>query len=121
LSTFAALEGHPKLGASWEGFVLEHAIMAVGERNAFFWATQAGAELDLLLQLGGRRYGVEVKYSDAPRMTKSMRIAATDLKLDKLYVVYPGTERFPLDKDVEAVPLSAFLGEIRRIKRRRHR
>jgi hypothetical protein len=121
LGTFAALEGHPKLGPSWEGFVLEHVITSVGERNAFCWATQAGAELDLLLQLGGRRYGVEVKYSDAPRMTKSMHIAATDLKLDKLYVVYPGTKRYLLNKDVEVVPLSVFLGELRRIERRRHR
>jgi hypothetical protein len=121
LPTFAALEGHPKLGASWEGFVLEHTIAAIGERNAFFWATQAGAELDLLLHTGGKRYGIEVKYSDAPRLTKSMGIAATDLKLEKLYVVYPGNERYSLNEHAEVIPLGAFLDELRRIQRQRHR
>ena len=88
--SFRALEGHPKLGASWEGFVIEEVLHAVGERNAFFWSTQAGAELDLLVILNGKRYGVEVKYADAPGMTKSMHIALHDLKLKHLFVAYPG-------------------------------
>lgn len=121
LGTFAALEGHPKLGASWEGFVLEHAIAVVGERNAFFWATQGGADLDLLLHIGGRRLGVEVKYRDAPRLTKSMAIAASDLKLDRQYVVYPGNQRYMLKGGAEVVPLRAFLDELRRMQRRRYR
>lgn len=103
--SFRALEGHPKLGASWEGFVIEEILRVAGERNAYFWATQAGAELDLLLLLQGNRCGVEVKYSDAPGMTKSMRTALADLRLSRLFVVYPGTESYDLDERVSVVPL----------------
>jgi len=109
IPSFRALEGHPKLGASWEGLVVEEVIRAVGERNAYFWATQAGAELDLLLMVGGQRYGVEVKYGDAPGMTKSMRIALEDLDLKRLFVVYPGTESYELDEQTVVIPL----GQIR--------
>ena len=112
LGNFAALEGHPKLGASWEGFVLEQAILTAGERNAYFWATQAGAELDLLLSIGSKRYGIEVKYADAPTVTKSMRVAMKDLALRRLYVVYPGTKRYPLDRGIEVLPLSELSTEI---------
>jgi len=107
IQEFGALESHPRLGASWEGFVLDEAIRIAGERNAFFWATQAGAELDLLLTLGGKRYGVEVKYSDAPDLTKSMRIAIADLGLERLFVAYPGAQRYPLDRNAEVLPLGA--------------
>jgi hypothetical protein len=103
--SFRALEGHPKVGASWEGFAVEEAIRAAGERNAYFWATQAGAELDLLVIAGGDRYGVEVKYSDAPGMTKSMHIAQEDLRLKRLFVVYPGTESYDLDERTAVVPV----------------
>ena len=117
LRDFAALEGHPKLGASWEGFALEQIINAAGERNAWFWATQAGAELDLLLQLGGRRYGVEVKYGDAPRITKSMNVAISDLALKHLWIVYPGTRRYALAGNIEAMPLVEMLAAIGGLKR----
>ncbi len=119
LRTFAALEGHPKLGASWEGFVLEQAILAAGERNAYYWATQAGAELDLLLNVHGRRYGVEVKYSDAPSLTKSMKIAFDDLRLSRLYVVYPGSQRYALGKNIEVLPLEAMLIQLDTLTKRR--
>ena len=115
--SFPALEGHPKLGASWEGFVVETIIRAVGERNSYFWATQAGAELDLLVTVGGERYGVEVKYADAPGMTKSMRIALEDLGLKRLFVVYPGTESYDLDARTKVVPLDRIRSEL--LSRRR--
>jgi predicted AAA+ superfamily ATPase len=105
VDSFRFLEGHPKLGASWEGFVIEEILQLVGERSAYFWATQSGAELDLLLLVGGERYGIEVKYGDAPGMTKSMRIAASDLGLRQLFVVYPGRVSYDLDKRVAVVPL----------------
>lgn len=120
LNSFAAVEGHPKLGASWEGFVLEQLIAAAGERNAYFWATQGGAELDLLLTLHGRRYGVEIKYSDAPALSKSMTIAMSDLRLSRLYVVYPGSERYALDKRIEVLSLHAMLTEIEAFTSKRH-
>lgn len=119
LQDFAQIEGHPKLGASWEGFVIEQLILLAGERNAWYWATQAGAELDLLLDLGGSRYGVEVKYSDAPGLTKSMKVALEDLKLRRLMVVYPGDKRYSLSADVEVLPLEAALDEIRGLARSR--
>jgi uncharacterized protein len=103
--SFRLLEGHPKLGASWEGFVIEEILQLVGERSAYFWATQSGAELDVLLLVGGSRYGVEVKYGDAPGITKSMRIALDDLGLGHLFVVYPGRDAYELDKRVTVLPL----------------
>ena len=103
--SFRSLEGHPKVGASWEGFVIEEILQWVGERYAYFWATQSGAELDVLLMTGGARYGVEVKYGDAPGITKSMRIALDDLGLRQLFVVYPGREAYDLDKRVTVLPL----------------
>ena len=119
LRTFADLESHPKLGASWEGFVLEQAILAAGERNTWYWATQAGAELDLLCNFNGRRYGVEVKYGDAPRLTKSMHIAMEDLGLVRLYVVYPGAQRYPLTDNIEVLPVTDLLIELDRLRKGR--
>ena len=112
LRTIAGLQGHPKLSASWEGFVLEQAIIVAGERNVWYWATQAGAELDLLCNFDGRRYGVEVKYSDAPRLTKSMHIAMDDLGLTRLYVPYPGAKRYPLTENIEVLPVIDLLNEL---------
>jgi predicted AAA+ superfamily ATPase len=99
------LTSHPKVGASWEGFAIEEAIRATAPDQAYFWATHAGAELDLLLFKDGRRIGVEAKRADAPKLTPSMRIAMEDLKLDRLVVLYPGEQRYPLGERAEAVPL----------------
>lgn len=107
-----SLEGHPKLGASWEGFVVEELLSWVDER-AYFWATHAGAELDLLLTPGGRRLGFEAKVTDAPRTSKSMRIALTDLRLEHLYIVHPGTLSFPLDERITAVTLPDAIAIVR--------
>ena len=106
INSLAALQGHPKSGASWEGFVLEELIGVAGERNSYYWRTQAGAELDMLVMLQGRRIGVEVKYADAPGMTRSMHASIESLRLDRLYVVYPGTEPYVLQPDVEVLPLA---------------
>ncbi len=106
IPSFAALEAHPKLGASWEGFVIEQILGRIGERNTYFWATHSGAELDLLTFAGGRRIGFEVKYADAPKLTKSMRIALADLKLDRLFVVYPGATGYRLATKVDVVPIA---------------
>jgi hypothetical protein len=103
----AALEGHPKLGGSWEGFALEQVLALTGDRDAWFWGTHGGAELDLLLVRGGKRIGIELKYGDAPRTTRSMRIAIDDLGLERLLVVHPGTDSFPLADRIEAVSIRA--------------
>jgi predicted AAA+ superfamily ATPase len=107
-----ALESHPKLGASWEGFVIEQILSELGTRDAYYWGTQSGAELDLLLTVNARRTGVEVKYADAPRMTRSMRIALADLKLSHLYVVHPGSARYDLGDRAEEIGFAALLAEI---------
>lgn len=96
---------HPRAGASWEGFALEQVLRLAQPQQAFFWATHQGAELDLLMLQGERRIGVEFKRADVPRITPSMRIAIEDLRLDALYVVYPGAQRFSLGDGIEAVPL----------------
>jgi len=99
------LQSHPKLGASWEGFCLEQILDVCGARDAYFWGTHSGAELDLLLRHAGRRLGIEFKFSERPSTTKSMRIALEDLALDHLYVVYPGEHEFPLDESITAITL----------------
>ena len=100
---------HPRAGSSWEGFALEQVLRIAEPEQSFFWATHQGAELDLLMFRGRRRVGVEFKRADAPAITPSMRIAIEDLKLDALYVVYPGLHRFAMGEGVEAVPLWALL------------
>ncbi len=97
---------HPKVGASWEGYVIEETLTLLRPEAAYFWATHTGAELDLLLVKRGRRYGVEVKFQDAPRLTPSMRIALSDLRLQQLTVLYPGDRRYALDPRVTVVPLT---------------
>ena len=96
---------HPQYGASWEGFALEQTLIAHGQRDAYFYGTQRGAELDLLLLRRGKRWGFEFKCTDAPRTTKSMHIAMGDLKLEHLWVVYPGTLRYAMTENITALPL----------------
>jgi len=105
IRTLSDLQGHPKLGASWEGFALEHVIAAFGTRDAYFWATHAGAELDLLVMAQGRRLGFEFKYADAPGRSRSMLVALEDLKLEHLWIVYPGAQAYSLDEKITVCPL----------------
>jgi predicted AAA+ superfamily ATPase len=100
------LLSHPKLGSSWEGYAVEEILKLTEPDAAYFWATHSGAELDLLLFKHGRRYGIEIKREDAPRLTPSMRIALHDLKLDHLSVLYPGTRSYDLAPRVTVVPLA---------------
>jgi len=106
LATPRELLSHPKAGASWEGFAIEEAIRVTRPDAAYFWATHTGAELDLLLFKGGRRYGVEVKFQDAPRLSPSMRVALEDLQLERLTVLYSGDQRYELADRVAVVPLA---------------
>ena len=118
LASFRELEGHPRLGASWEGFVLGEVVRLVGERNVFFWATQAGAELDIVIPAGGNRLGIEIKYADAPGLTKSMRIARQDLSLHRLLVVYPGKQSYDLDETARVIPVDRLTAELTSWRRR---
>ena len=104
LRSRAEVLSHPRFGLSWEGFAMEQVIGILrAERDAYFWATHGGAELDLLIVRGGQRYGFEFKFADVPATTKSMRLALADLKLETLFVVYAGDRSFPLDTKIEAV------------------
>jgi predicted AAA+ superfamily ATPase len=99
---------HPRLGASWEGFALEQIIVRLNlkEEEVYFWATHTGAELDMIFQRKGNLWGVEVKYNEAPGITRSMRSALTELNLAHLWVVYPGDKTYSLEKKITAVGLN---------------
>jgi len=107
LESWNDIVGHPITGPSWEGFVIENLIVAAGDRwKPTFYRTEDGGEIDLILEKGGKAVvGVEVKRSSAPTVRKGFRQACEDLKIKKCYVVYPGTERFPIGDGVEALPL----------------
>lgn len=109
IATLADLQGHPKLGSSWEGFSLEYVIGVLETRDAYFWATHAGAELDLLVMVAGKRYGFEFKYADAPGSSRSMHIAIADLGLEHLWVVYPGSQEYAIDAKISVIPLDLIL------------
>ncbi len=104
------LLAHPRLGASWEGFALEEVAGRLGKRDEelFFWSTHSGAEVDLIYHKGGKRYGVEFKFSDAPVQTKSMKSAMADLDLTNLTIIYPGQDSYPVGPDITVLPLSQF-------------
>lgn len=106
IKSMEELRGHPNLGASWEGFALEQIIRKSGQsRNVFFWSTHGGAEMDLILNIRGERWGFETKYTDAPRSTKSMIVSLESLQLNRIYVVYPGRQAYFIKDQIEAIPL----------------
>ena len=106
LRSMEDLHSHPKLGASWEGFALEQVIGMLETRDAYFWATHAGAELDLLVMIRGKHYGFEFKYADAPGTSRSMHSAIHDLSLEHLWVIYPGHDEYALDDNISVVPIN---------------
>lgn len=107
---------HPKLGASWEGFVIEQIIAISGCRDYYYWATYTGAELDLLMFVDGKRIGFEIKYADSPKITKSMRITFIELQLEKLYIVYPGNRSFILDNNIEVISINELIPLLKDLK-----
>jgi len=108
IPNYHSLTGNPRLGASWEGFALEQVLQIIHPTEAYFWGTHSGAELDLLFFRKGKRYGVEFKFNEAPKITKSMHIAVKDLSLDYLWVVYPGKEEYPVTDKIMVRPLNSF-------------
>ena len=107
----ASLLTHPKLGSSWEGFAIEEIIRyhQVDPFDCYFWATHAHAELDLLIFKGGKRLGFEIKYTDSPKVTKSMLIALADLQIDELVLIYPGNKSFPISEKIRVEGLENYL------------
>lgn len=103
--TTAELKRHPRVGASWEGFLLEQirTLLGAAPDECYFWRTEHGAELDLLVHRGSKRWGFEVKRTSAPAMTKSMHAALADLALDRLWLIHAGDHSFQLAPKVTAV------------------
>jgi hypothetical protein len=114
IESWSDLEVHPRLGASWEGFLVDGLARRLGARpeECFFWRTQSGAELDLLVVRGRERRGFEIKYTTAPGVTPSMRIALEDLKLGSLDVVHAGAETYPLAPGIRAVAARRLLEDV---------
>jgi len=112
------IEGHPKLGASWEGFIIDQVIQQLGvnPEETYHWRTHQGAELDLFVIRGGARLGFEVKRTVAPSLTPSMRSAMQDLKLKSLTVVHAGDATFPLSRRIQAVAVSDLLQSIKPVR-----
>jgi len=107
LGALPELQSHPKLGASWEGFAIEQIIGLLDTRDAYFWSTHGGAELDLFAHIHGKSYGFEIKYADAPGKSRSMQAALQDLALEHLWVIYPGQQEYALDARITVLPLAA--------------
>ena len=102
-----SLLGHPQAGASWEGFALEQILQSIKPEQAYFWATHSGAELDLFFIRRGQHYGIEIKFNEAPKATRSMRAAIEDLQLKHLWIIYPGQHAYPIDRNLSVYPLQA--------------
>lgn len=107
------LLGHPKVGASWEGFALEQALQILRPNAAYFWGAHAGAEVDLVFQYNGKRYAMEAKFNEAPSVTRSMQTAISELSLEHLWIIYPGDEVYPVTGKITALPLTK-LGTIQK-------
>jgi predicted AAA+ superfamily ATPase len=118
LETPRDLHRHPKLGASWEGFILAQVVRALGARRdeSYFWATHAGAELDLLVVSGHKRFGFEFKRTDAPKVTPSMTSALESLGLQRVDVIHAGSRTYLLAPRIRAVAATHLLKEVKRLR-----
>lgn len=114
ISSYNDLLGHPVVGGSWEGFVIEN-IMCVAPSRAlpYYYRTADGAEIDFILEFSGQeKWAIEVKRSSSPSVSKGFHIACNDIKADRRYVVYSGKDKFPLGEGVVAIPLADLMQEI---------
>jgi predicted AAA+ superfamily ATPase len=116
LPDLSSLQGHPKVGASWEGFAIEQALHAINPAESYFWGTHGGAEIDLFFIQRGKRYGIEAKYSEAPHITRSMENSLEVLGLEHLWILYPGKKDYPVNKKISVCPLGKMAGINRRIQ-----
>ena len=120
LTTLDDVLGHPTIGASWEGFVIENLLscLPVGV-TPWYYRTSTGAEIDLVLELSAQeRYAIEIKRSLAPTVSKGFHLGCEDIQATKRFIVYPGKERFPSSNGVQVLPLIEMMGEVRRTRQR---
>ena len=113
----ATLFSHPKVGASWEGFVIEQVLRALRPASAWFWAAHGGGKVDLLVHVNGRRIGFDVKFSEAPKITKSMRTVVDTVRLEHLFVVCPTTHAYPVSERISVLPVTQIVDLPARIAR----
>lgn len=107
---------HPVAGGSWEGFVIENIVSVIGDHvKMWFYRTSAGAELDLVIEIGSKRIGVEIKRSLTPTLTKGGYHSISDLDLDGTYIVYPGTDQYSIRDNIQVIPVLNLLKELIRI------
>jgi len=118
ITSIRDLERHPKIGASWEGFLLEAIMQHLDAQPAqcYFWATHTGAELDLVVVHGRQHYGFEIKRTTAPKITPSMRSALKDLRLTRLDIVHAGTETYPLGQNIRAIAAKRLLDDLKPLR-----
>lgn len=112
VESYDDLMGHPVFGASWEGLVIENTIKAIDGWHFGFYRTSAGAELDLVLQKGQRRIGIECKASTAPQVTKSFWNSIEDLNIQEAWIIAPVKDSYPIKKNVFIAPLDAFISRL---------
>jgi hypothetical protein len=105
LNDMQSLLGHPKAGASWEGFACEQVLQRVKPTAAYFWRTHTGNEIDLFLIQNGKRHGFEIKFSETPGVTKSMHFALKDLRLDHIWLIHPGRHLYPVHDKITVLPI----------------
>ena len=109
------LLGHPVVGSSWEGFVIENILSAAPRRTqASFYRSSAGAEIDLVLNMGAKHgvWAIEIKLSEAPSTSKGLHSAMIDIQPDKTFIVYSGNDRYPKTDSIDVIPLSDLLDEL---------
>ena len=109
LTEASAIMGHPKVGASWEGFALEQSLIALRQPEAYFWSAYSGGEIDLIVEREGKRYGIEFKYSESPRIPPSIRSHAAKLKLEHVWVVCPAKKGFNVYDNVTVTSIAGFI------------
>jgi hypothetical protein len=115
INSFEQLVSNPKVGASWEGFCIENAIRTLNKRSeeVFFYSTHSGAEVDLFWQWGGKNYAIEVKFSDKPRISRSLTTSINDLQIDRAWIIYPGDTIIPINEKVSAIPVTSIESELK--------
>jgi predicted AAA+ superfamily ATPase len=114
ISGYNDLLGHPVVGGSWEGFVIENILSVASEKALpFYYRSSGGAEIDLVLEFSGKeKWAIEIKRSSAPALSKGFHIACDDIKADRRYVVYSGKDKFPVGDRVTAIPLPILMQEL---------
>jgi predicted AAA+ superfamily ATPase len=111
-----SLFGHPKVGASWEGYIIEQVLNILNPIEANYWGVHGVGEIDLLIFSSGKRYGIEARFSEAPIITRGLHVAFEDLGLQHLWIIYPGENDYPITKNISVLPFKQILSLVDQIR-----